>query len=183
MSSTPQTQYQAPRYGQHNAGVLALLIRSASFQASKKNRKPTIASDFWLEQAATMESTRPASSAEHNSQLAGLSDSKLHTEFRQIAGMLYKMRRMSSPTHPDYQIFTADPQAQIKLDAVSVFYDQPFQHFSSSALAIATLHPTDLLPFAAPITRVPLSALKIDFVFLLYSGCQRAVWVSQRIQA
>ncbi|KZP28712.1 hypothetical protein FIBSPDRAFT_247175 [Athelia psychrophila] len=122
MSSTPYTQYQAPRYGQNGAGVLALLIRSASFQAGRQSRKPIADLDSWLqEQAATMESTRltmaGTGATEQSPQSVGVSDSKLHATFRQIAGMLYKLRRMGLPAHPDYQIFAADPQAQIKLDA------------------------------------------------------------------
>lgn len=77
---------------------------------------------------------------EQSPQSVGVSDSKLHATFRQIAGMLYKLRRMGLPAHPDYQIFAADPQAQIKLDAVSASCDLSLQPFSAS----------NQWPFAAP---------------------------------
>ncbi|KZP15480.1 hypothetical protein FIBSPDRAFT_1048124 [Athelia psychrophila] len=47
------------------------------------------------------------------------SDFKILRAFRDCAKMLYSVR-MRASAHPDYQIFTLDPQAQFKLDADAV---------------------------------------------------------------
>ncbi|KZP14210.1 hypothetical protein FIBSPDRAFT_1048970 [Athelia psychrophila] len=51
-----------------------------------------------------------------SSRLDHISDFKILQSFRNCARMLYTVR-MRSSAHPDHQIFTADPQAQPKLDA------------------------------------------------------------------
>lgn len=118
--SRPLTEIS--RHARQNR-VLARLIGKASTAGSPlrvsgtrgRDSNPGKTLESWLGQS------EPTQRLNISQLPTRLSDAKLQHEFQEIATMLYKMRRRL-PTHPNYQRWTADPQARGKIDTVSRCY-------------------------------------------------------------